>query len=72
MDAGISWGANLWLGLVGGAALLAVAVALWIRLPRAPRVAAAMTIATVAAAVNVIAVIDSRVSDAFSDLVSAL
>jgi hypothetical protein len=61
VSAGYSWDTNLWLGLIGGLALMAIAVALWIRLPRASRVAPAMTVVTLAV-----------VSDAFSGLLSAL
>lgn len=53
---GISWDAGLWLALGGGAALIAIAVALWIRLPRELRVATAMGVLAVVLLVGVVAV----------------
>ena len=69
---GISWDAGLWVALIGGAALLAVAFGLWIRLPRELRVATAMGVLAVVIAVSVVAVSDPRTSDAVSDFVYAV
>jgi hypothetical protein len=53
-------------------ALMLVAVALWIRLPRAFRVGAAAATLTLAAAAAIVAVTDSRVADAVSELAAAV
>jgi hypothetical protein len=69
---GISWGASLWIALAGGTALLAIAVALWIRLPRGFRAATAMAVVSVFAVAAVLVVNDTRVADAVSDFVYAV
>jgi len=69
---GITWGTSLWVALAGGTALLAIAVVLWVRLPRELRVATAMGVLAAVIVVGVVGVSEPGVSGAVSDFVYAV